>query len=136
MSAQFPSLEWLRGLEQKLNSDEKYAQIAKTWEGDLLFLIDPEGNLKERLAFSLDLWHGTCRSVDYNPDPEKYPNPVFTLQATYNNITAILSGKLDPMTAMMTNKLKVKGNLGYMMRNVPTVLDFVRCAREVTSEIL
>ena len=136
MSAQFPSLEWLRGLEQKLNSDEKYAQIAKKWEGDLLFFIEPEGNLKERLTFYLDLWHGACRSVDYNPDPEKYPNPVFTLQATYNNITAILSGKLDPMTAMMTNKLKVKGNLGYMMRNVPTVLDFVRCAREITSEIL
>jgi hypothetical protein len=30
----------------------------------------------------------------------------------------------------------VKGNMGYMMRNVPTVLDFVRCAQEVTTEIL
>jgi putative sterol carrier protein len=61
---------------------------------------------------------------------------VFTLTATYNNITAILSGKMNPMTAMMTSKLKVKGNLGYMMRNVPTVLDFVRVAQEVTKEIL
>jgi hypothetical protein len=26
--------------------------------------------------------------------------------------------------------------MGYMMRNVPTVLDFVRVAREVTTEIL
>ena len=136
MSAQFPSLEWLQELELKLNSDEKYAQIAKKWEGDLVFLIEPEGNLKERLTFYLDLWHGTCRSVDFDPDPAKYPDPVFILQATYNHITAILTGKLDPMTAMMTNKLKVKGSLGYMMRNVPTVLDFVRCAREVTSEIL
>ena len=136
MSATFPSLDWLEGLELKLNSDQKYAQIAKNWEGDLLFLIQPEGGLKEQLTFYLDLWHGTCRSVDYNPDPEKYPKPVFTLRATYNNITAILTGKLDPMTAMMTNKLKVQGSFGYMMRNVPTVLDFVRCAREVTTDIL
>ena len=136
MSAKFPSSEWLGGLEEKLNSDEKYAQIAKKWEGDLIFLIEPEGNLEEQLTFYLDLWHGTCRSVDYNPGLEKYPNPVFMLTANYNNITAILTGKLDPMTAMMTNKLKVKGSLGYMMRNVPTVLDFVRCAREVTTEIL
>ena len=136
MSAQFPSLEWLQGLNTKLNSDEKYAQIAKNWEGDLFFFIEPEGNLKEQLTFYLDLWHGTCRSVDYNPDPEKYPKPVFTLTAKYTHITAVLTGKLDPMTAMMTNKLKVKGSLGYMMRNVPTVLDFVRCAREVTTEIL
>ena len=136
MSAQFPSLEWLQGLEEKLNSDEKYAQVAKNWEGDLLFIINPEGNLNEQLTFYLDLWHGACRSVDFNPEPGKYPDPVFTLTANYNNITAVLTGKLDPMTAMMTNKLKVKGSLGYMMRNVPAVLDFVRCAREVTNEIL
>jgi putative sterol carrier protein len=136
LSTQFPSSEWLQSLEIKLNSDEKYAQIAKKWEGDLFFFIEPEGTLKEELTFYLDLWHGTCRSVDYNPNPEKYSNPVFTLRATYNNIMAILTGKLDPMAAMMTNKLKVKGNLGYMMRNVPTVLDFVRCAREITTDIL
>ena len=136
MSATFPSADWLQSLEEKLNSDEKYAQIAKKWEGDLVFLIEPEGNLEEQLTFYLDLWHGACRSVDYNPGLDKYPDPVFTLTANYNNITAILTGKLDPMTAMMTNKLKVKGSLGYMMRNVPTVLDFVRCAREVTTEIL
>jgi len=136
VSAQFPSLEWLQGLEEKLNSDEKYAKVAKNWEGDLVFLIEPEGNLEQQLTFYLDLWHGSCRSVDYNPGLEKYHEPVFTLTAKYNNITAILTGKLDPMTAMMTNKLKVKGSLGYMMRNVPTVLDFVRCAREVTTDIL
>ena len=111
MNAQFPSSEWLQGLEEKLNSDEKYAQVAKKWEGDLVFLIEPEGNLEEMLTFYLDLWHGTCRSIEYNPDPEKYPKPVFTLRASYNNITAILTGKLDPMTAMMTNKLKVRGSL-------------------------
>ncbi len=37
---------------------------------------------------------------------------------------------------MMTQKLKVNGNMGYLMRNVPVVLDFVRCAGEVTDEIL
>lgn len=136
MSATFPSLEWLKGLDEKLNSDDKYAQVAKKWEGDIVIIIEPEGSLEEQITIYLDLWHGACRSVDYNPGLEKYPNPVFALTATYNNITAILTGKLDPMTAMMTNKLKVKGNLGYMMRNVPTVLDFVRCAREVTTEIL
>jgi putative sterol carrier protein len=40
------------------------------------------------------------------------------------------------MTAMMTRKLKVRGSMTYMMRNVPTVLEFVRCAQDVTDEIL
>ena len=136
MSAIFPSEEWLKGLEVKLNSDEKYKGIAKDWEGDLFFNIEPTGNLKEPLTFYLDLWHGTCRKVDYNPAASAYPKPAFTLSASYENITAVLSGKLNPMTAMMTMKLKVSGSMGYMMRNVPTVLDFVRCAQEVTKEIM
>ena len=136
MTAIFPSQEWLNGLETKLNSDERYADIARNWEGDLIFLIEPEGNLKKQLTFYLDLWHGKCRKVDFNPGLDVYASPSYVLTASYNNITAILSGKLNPMTAMMTSKLKVKGSMGYMMRNVPTVLDFVRVAQEVTTEML
>lgn len=136
MTAIFPSEEWLQALEQKLNADSRYQEIAKNWEGDLFFFIEPGGNLNERLTFYVDLWHGTCRKVEYQPAPESYPNTTFTLSALYPDITSILTGKLNPMTAMMTSKLKVKGSLGYMMRNVPTVLDFVRVAQEVTTEVL
>jgi putative sterol carrier protein len=136
MSAIFPSEEWLQGLEKKLNSDPRYHEIAKNWEGDLLFFIEPDGHLEERLTFYLDLWHGTCRKIEYKPAPESHPNPTFTLTASYKDIASILQGRLNPMTAMMTSKLRVKGSMGYMMRNVPTVLDFVRLAQEVTTEIL
>ena len=67
MAAIFPSEEWLQGLKTKLNSDARYNEIAKNWEGDLFFFIEPEGNLKEKLTFYLDLWHGTCRKVEYQP---------------------------------------------------------------------
>ena len=136
MTAIFPSEEWLKGLETRLNTDERYSEIAKNWEGDLFFQIEPEGNLKEQLTFYIDLWHGKCRKVEYKPQADAHPTPVFTLTASCNNITAVLTGKLNPMTAMMTSKLKVKGSMGYMMRNVPTVLDFVRVAQEVTKEIM
>lgn len=136
MSAIFPSEEWLKELEVKINSDQHYAEVARNWEGDIFFIIEPEGNLIEPLTFYLDLWHGKCRKVEYNPAASAHPKPVFILSASYNNITAILTGKLNPMTAMMTMKLKVSGSMGYMMRNVPTVLDFVRVAQETTTEIL
>ena len=69
MTAIFPSEEWLKGLEEKLNSDEHYAEIAKNWEGDLFFYIEPEGNLKEQLTFYIDLWHGKCRKVEFKALP-------------------------------------------------------------------
>jgi putative sterol carrier protein len=58
------------------------------------------------------------------------------LRSQYANFASIVLGRMDPMTAMLTSKLKVDGSLGYMMRNVPTVLDFVRCAREITTDVL
>jgi len=136
MAITFPSIEWLNVLKDKLNNDSRYNKIARNWEGDLIFDIQPAGNLVHSITMYLDLWHGKCRLVDYAPEPGKHPKPTFVLRSPYNNFTSILLGQLDPMTAMMTSKLKVEGNLAYMMRNVPTVLDFVRCCREVTSDIL
>jgi len=131
----FPGPEWLKALDQKLNSDSKYAQIARKWEGDILIVIEPSGPVKEQLNYYLDLWHGTCRKAEILPGIEGM-KPAFILTATYENLVKILTGQLDPMQAMMTRKLNVHGNMAMMMRNVPTVLDFVRCAREVTSEVL
>ena len=50
---------------------------------------------------------------------------------TRANFLNILGGAIDPMQAMPTRKLIVDGDMIYMMRNVPVVLDFVRCAKSV-----
>ena len=135
MSAVFPSLDWLKELETKLNTDERYAEIAKKWEGDMTIVIEPEGNLKEQKNYYIDLWHGKCRGVaELKELSEK--KAAFVLTSSYDNIKRIMSGTLDPMQAMLSRKLVVQGNLAVMMRSVPIVLDFVRCAREVTSELL
>jgi putative sterol carrier protein len=135
MPALFPSAEWLTELEKKLNSDARYAQIAKNWEGDMYFSIDPGGNLKNQMIMYLDLWHGKCRGTEIVTDLTSH-HPAFILKAGYDNFSKVLKGELDPMQAMLTRKLDIKGNMAVMMRNVPTVLDFVRCAREVTTEVL
>jgi hypothetical protein len=33
--ALFPSAEWVQVAVDKLNADQRYAQIAKNWEGDI-----------------------------------------------------------------------------------------------------
>ena len=132
----FPTPDWLHALCRKLNEDGRYNHIARNWEGDLVFDISPDGSLDGPITMYLDLWHGKCRAVEYNPAPTAHATPRFTLRSEYGNFASILLGNLDPMSAMLSNKLRVEGSLGYMMRNVATVLDFVRCAREITTEIL
>lgn len=130
----FPSEEWLNAFEKHLNSDGQYAEIAKNWEGDVLFAIDPEDESEGFTYFHMDLWHGRCRSVTYDPNMDELPEPKYVLTATLNRYRSILSGELDPVQAMVTRRLKVKGNMAYLLRNIPVVLDFVRCASEVGIE--
>jgi putative sterol carrier protein len=137
MAYVFPSIEWLQALKDKLNSDEKYAKVARKWEGDIMFQIEVDGPLKQPQYFYTDLWHGKCRDA-FVVDEHNLGDlePAFILSAPYGNFFRLLKGELDPMQAMLTRKLKVKGSMAYMMRNVPVVLDFVRCAQEIEMEVL
>lgn len=137
MAYKFPSAEWLQALKEKLNADEKYANIAKKWEGDIMFNIEPEGSLTKPVKLYIDLWHGKCRGA-YIVDETRTEqlNPAYVLSAPYGNFQRILNSDLDPMQAMITRKLRVQGSMTYMMRNVPVVLDFVRCAQELDTEYI
>ena len=136
MPYKFPSNEWLQALKDKLNNDAKYARTARNWEGDIVFQIEPGGPLKETMYFFTNLYHGSCPKafiVDSEAEIDAL-KPAYILAAPYENFIRILQGDLDPMQAMITRKLRVHGSMAYMMRNVPTVLDFVRCAKEIETE--
>jgi len=135
MAGIFPEKEWLDGFEDYLNSSEKYERIARNWEGDLIFEILADNLLPDGVNIDLDLWHGKCRGTKILETNQSL-EAAFVLTAPYSNFVRVLKGDLDPMQAMLTRKLVVKGSLGYMMRNVPTVLEFVRSAQAVTEKVV
>ena len=136
MSIPFPSEAWAKALMEKLNTSDTYAAIAKNWEGDLVFVIesDPASPvLSQPFVMYLDLWHGKCRDAYQLPNLEG-KQPAFILSGKLSDFVRVIQGKLDPMQAMLTRKIGVKGNMVTMMRNVPTVLEFVRTCTTVESE--
>lgn len=131
----FPQQDWLDEFAEYLNSSEKYSRVARKWEGATIFEVKAEGPLENDVAFHLDLWHGKCRSARMLVQGELIEAD-FVFTAPYNNFVRVLTGDLDPMQAMLTRKLVVSGSMGYLMRNIPTVLEFVRCAKEVTDGVV
>lgn len=131
----FPTEEWVQTFVEKLNSDERYAEIAHKWEGDFYFIIDPDDRLTEGMVYYFDLWHGKCRE-GFVVDDLNVKDPVFKLSAPYGNFARVVTGDVHPMQALMTRKLHVKGDMAMLLRNVPVVLDFVRCAQEVTDSVV
>jgi putative sterol carrier protein len=133
MAISFPSEEWIKALKERLNNNPTYAEIARNWEGDLFFQVEwPDGSPPTLLY--IDLWHGQCRDAYRVTDPSQ--TAAFRLAAPIGNFVKILKGQLDPMQAMVTGKLKVQGNMVMMMKNIPTVLEFVRTARQIDTEFL
>lgn len=134
----FPSQAWVQALISILNSDNRYAEIARNWEGDLVFAVEPDDDGQSNdpqaqvVRIYLDLWHGKCRDGYMVEDGMAVAPPAkYVLSALRSNFLRILSGELDAMQAMLTRRLRVDGSMAYMLRNVPTVLDFVRCTKRV-----
>ena len=128
----FPTQEWIQATKEKLNTDEHYAQIAKNWEGDLRLILDPEGSMRATTWLYWDLWHGKCRDA-YVEDQNSTRTPALVIKAPYNNFIKVLSGEVGVMQALMGRMVTVRGSMILIMRNVPSVLDFVRCCQDVTS---
>ena len=133
MSIPFPSDNWVKALKDVVNSDADYAQAAQNWEGDVIFQVEPDSLVPKPMLMYVDLWHGQCRDA-YEVASLDDKKAAFVLAAPASVLIRIIQGKLDPMQAMITRQLKVHGSMVYMMKNVPTVLKFVKCASKVDSE--
>lgn len=133
MSYLFPSEGWLLALVDILNSDQEYQDAASDWEGDFYFIIEPEGNLKERVVAYMDLWHGKCRSAGIIID-EKVKQPEFKMRASLGKWRKVLERKLNPIQGMMTGQLKVSGNMKKIVKNPKAALALVNCCGMVPTK--
>ena len=128
MAHQFGTPEWAEALKQSINASPAYRESAKTWEGDFWFIIEPEPGA-DRVFMYVDLWHGECR--DARVANEDDFSPEFRIWASRKNWQRVINREVDPIKALMTNTLKLKGNLAKVMRNVRAAQDLVLCAASV-----
>ncbi|MEM0240471.1 MAG: SCP2 sterol-binding domain-containing protein [Candidatus Nezhaarchaeales archaeon] len=71
----------------------------------------------------LDFWHGELRNAKPIA-PGEIPNPRFVLSGPYAAFKELVTGKVDTTTQIVRGKLKLRGDLGYLMRNVAAVTRF------------
>lgn len=127
MAFKFPSNEWVDRFVYEINNSESYANAAKTWEGDVMLVIE------DAAAVYLDLWHGKCRAAEYLADPNA-KSAEFKISAGLDKWQKILDGKLDPVQGLTTRQLKLDGNLAKVMKNFKAAQELVRCAARVETE--
>ena len=128
----FPTHEWFQDYVQQINGSEEYRVAAADWEGDIAFLIlaEPDKKVPADVYGYLDLWHGTCRwGAVIRPDEAAKAR--YQITAPYSRWKDVLLGDLDPIKGMMQGKLKVRGDLPMLVRQVRSANELVRLTGEV-----
>jgi len=136
MAYKFPSKEWINEYMVVLNNSPTYKEAAKTWEGDFLFVIEPDDKLDKKKIFYLDLWHGDCRGVKAFEDGDSLPETEFQYIGTYSNWLKVIRGEIDPIKGILTRKFKLVGDKGKVMRATKAAKELVVSAQKVETEFL
>lgn len=133
MAHQFPSDEWIKALSDLLNASESYQRSAKDWEGDFIFIVNPDEAYPETAYLHLQLYHGKSPGAAM-VDPENLPETEYTIHAPYSTWRKVIDAKLDPIQAMMTGQLKLKGDLMKIMRYPKAAQEIVSCCAFIPTE--
>jgi putative sterol carrier protein len=123
---QFPSDEWIKALMDELNGSESYRQAAKNWEGDFFFVVNEGSGVPQDVYLYMDLWHGECREAFEATDPSA-KTPEFVIRAPVSAWQKVIEKKVDPIRALMTRQLRLKGTMTKIMKYPKAATELVNC---------
>ncbi len=133
MAFKFSSDAWIKELSRRLNESESYERAAKDWEGDFLFVVEPDEEFDDTAYLYLGLYHGKSPDAAV-VDSEDARETEFVIRAPYGVWRNVVEGKLDPIQGMMTKRLKLSGNMMKVMRYPKAAQELVACCAEVPTD--
>ena len=127
--------EWCKTWEEKIRASKDFAVYNKGWKGDIggVMNADPSRNLPETQYLYMHFDDGKVVSIRMT-DKETAENAKFVITGDYIRWKQVALGELDAVKAMMQGKLKLKGNLPYVVKYVKGVQESIRCLTELDSE--
>ena len=124
----FPSDEWIKTFKEALNKSKDYEEVAKTWEGDFLFVITPDEELKEEVIFYVDLWHGKCRNAYLVNDSK---TAAFIFKGPYSNWKKVINKELDPIRGIIRGMFIIEGDSKIILDQVKAAQELVNTASKI-----
>jgi putative sterol carrier protein len=133
MKLKFPSDAWIKQLSQQLNSSEAYEKSAKDWEGDFVFVVEPDDVYPDTNYLFLALYHG--KSPDAAEiDGENGRASEFVIRAPFSAWRRVIQAEIDPIQALMTRTLRLTGNMMKIMRYPKAAKEIVSCCALVPTD--
>jgi putative sterol carrier protein len=128
--------EWCTACCERLNARESYREAAATWEGTVVLVMtaDPAQGVDTERPVWIDAHHGVCRSARVATAAD-LASATYVLQADPAGWKRLLAGEADPVSSMMTGKLRLtRGSLFALAKYAQAAREMVLAAGEVGGE--
>ena len=124
--------KWMDAWKEKIAGSPEYREIARNWEGSVSITVnaDPSKNIPEPVYMFTDYWHGDVNEFVLC-DAAKAQRADFVMTGDYVRWKQVAKKELDATKALMQGKLKLKGDLTYVVRNIKTVNKVIDLLTEV-----
>lgn len=123
--------EWIESYKQQVRGSPSYKKAAAAWEGDMTLVVQADGAaFPQDCYIYMDLWHGEARDIRL-VDAEEGTRAKFVITGGYPRWKQVVKGELEPIKGMMQGKLKLRGNLAYVVRFVGAAKELVSCTTKV-----
>lgn len=122
---------WADRFRDAVNADPDYRAAAGGWTWPVAMVLEraPHLGYPDDVAVQLELDRGRCHGAAVIP-PSAVTAP-FSLRAPYATWKLLVTGALDPMTAVTFGKVKLTGSLATLMMHVKAARALVACVRAV-----
>ena len=135
MKVKVLSEEWVEAVGKAINNNPNYKPSALTWEGDMLLVFEPSGNLDHEVRVVLRLYHGECTGTRLIPEGEEVETE-YIMSGPYINFVSVVKKEIDPIRAIMSGKLKLEGDMAKLMRHAKAALEMVNSFANVDTEYM
>jgi putative sterol carrier protein len=130
------SEDWARSWCQALNSDPAFRTAAAAWAGDVtLVMTQSSAPEAPQRAVRVEIRHGECLTA--KPAPQaNLTEASYVLTGTGTTWRDVLAGRQNPLTALMTGKLRLtRGSLVALLPYGAMARELIRLAVEMNASI-
>ncbi len=135
MGIVFFSDEWIRQYKAAINGNPDYKSAAADWTHGVVALIckAQAPAFPGDVGIWLDLDRGVCREAKLVKVEEALTAP-FCITGEYARWKQVLRKELDPIKGMLQGKLKLKGDLPTIVREVRSAQALVNSAATIDTK--
>ena len=103
MALVFPSDQWIKALSHQLNDSASYEQSATDWEGDFVFVVEPDADYQDTAYLFLGLYHGKSPDAALMAAKDERETE-FAISAPFGTWRQVIQGTLDPIQSAFVEK--------------------------------